>query len=374
MSEINFVVPMSAPDVTQADIESVIEVLRSGRLALGTRCVQFEELLAHYTGVRHAVGVSSGTAALHLLVRGLGLGEGDEVLVPSFTFAASVNAILYERATPVFVDIEPDTYNLDPADLEAKITPRTKAIMAVDVFGHPAEWSEIEAIASRHGLAVIDDACEGLGAEYGGRKLGGFGAAAAFAFYPNKQITAGEGGAIVTDDDDLARYVRSARNQGRGDGPWLEHLRLGFNYRLDEMSAALVYSQLQRIDELLKRRSHVAAMYTARLAGIEGIRLPAIRPHVRMSWFVYVITLPKGIDASKVIAGLEKTGIPARVYFMPIHRQPYIRDLGLEAGPLPVTDSLIGRTLALPFHSNLSKTEVELVASALEASMEEAVV
>jgi len=374
MSEPNFVVPMSAPEVTEADIESVIEVLHSGRLALGTKCVQFEELLARYLGVRHAIGVSSGTAALHLLVRGLGLSEGDEVLVPSFTFAASVNAILYERATPVFVDIEPDTYNLDPADLEAKLTPRTKAIMAVDVFGHPAEWSEIETIASRRGLAVIDDACEGLGAEYGGRKLGRFGAGAAFAFYPNKQITAGEGGAIVTDHDDLAQYVRSARNQGRGDGPWLEHLRLGFNYRLDEMSAALVCSQLQRIDELLKRRSHVASMYTARLAGIEGIRLPAIRPHVRMSWFVYVITLPDGIDASRVIAGLEKRGIPARVYFMPIHLQPYIRDLGLAAGPLPVTDSLIGRTLALPFHSNLSETEVELVASALEASMKESVV
>ena len=373
MAEPAFSVPMSAPDVTEEDIAAVTAVLRSGRLALGPRCVEFEELLARYVGVRHAVGVSSGTAALHLLVRGLGIGEGDEVLVPSFTFAASVNAILYERATPVFVDIEPDTYNLDPQDIEAKISPRTKAIMVVDVFGHPAPWHELEAIASRHRLTVIDDACEGLGAEYHGRKLGGFGAAAAFAFYPNKQITAGEGGVIVTNDDELAEYVRSARNQGRGDGPWLEHLRLGFNYRLDEMSAALVCSQLGRIEVLLRKRSDVAAMYATRLAGISGIRLPKVMPDVRISWFVYVITLDAGIDGAKVVAGLERRGVPARVYFMPIHLQPYILALGLSGSRLPITESLSGRTLALPFHSSLTETQVESVASALESSIREAV-
>jgi perosamine synthetase len=373
MAEPAFLVPMSAPDVTESDIAAVIEVLRSGRLALGGKCVEFEEMLARYIGVRHAVGVSSGTAALHLLVRGLGIGEGDEVLVPSFTFAASVNAILYERATPVFVDILSDTYNLDPRDVEAKISPRTKAIMAVDVFGHPAPWSELEAIALRHDLVVIDDACECLGAEYRGRKVGVFGSAAAFAFYPNKQITAGEGGVIVTNDDALAEYVRSARNQGRGDGPWLEHLRLGYNYRLDEMSAALVCSQFRRIEGLLQKRSDVAAMYAARMAGMDGIRLPVVMPDVRMSWFVYVVTLDVGIDGAKVVAGLEKRGIPARVYFMPIHAQPYIAALGLSRCRLPVTESLSGRTLALPFHSNLTETEVELVASALESSLKEAI-
>jgi perosamine synthetase len=372
MAEPVFSVPMSAPDVTEDDIAAVTAVLRSGRLALGARCVEFEESLARYVGVRHAVGVSSGTAALHLLVRGLGIGEGDEVLVPSFTFAASVNAILYERATPVFVDIEPQTYNLDPRDIEAKLSPRTKAIMAVDVFGHPAPWDELNEIASRHCLVVIDDACEGLGAEYHGRRLGGFGAAAAFAFYPNKQITAGEGGVITTNDDDLAAYVRSARNQGRGDGPWLEHIRLGYNYRLDEMSAALVCSQLRRIEELLRKRADVAAMYTAELADIGGIRIPKVMPDVRMSWFVYVITLEKGIDGAKVLSGLEKRGIPARVYFMPIHLQPYIAALGLSGSPLPVTESLLGRTLALPFHSNLTQAEVHQVATALRASLRDA--
>lgn len=373
MTEQAFLVPMSAPEVTEADIAAVTAVLRSGRLALGARCEEFEESLARYVEVRHAVGVSSGTAALHLLVRGLGIGEGDEVLVPSFTFAASVNAILYERATPVFVDIEPDTYNLDPRDVEAKISPRTKAIMAVDVFGHPAAWAELEGIALRHGLVVIDDACECLGAEYRGRKVGGFGAAAAFAFYPNKQITAGEGGVIVTNDDELAQYVRSARNQGRGDGPWLEHLRLGYNYRLDEMSAALVCSQLARIEELLQKRSDVAAMYGARLAGTEGVRLPVVMPDVRMSWFVYVITLDAGVEGARVVAGLERRGIPARVYFMPIHVQPYIRDLGLSGASLPITESLSGRTLALPFHSNLTESQVDSVASALELSVREAI-
>jgi perosamine synthetase len=370
--EPGFLVPMSAPDITEDDVAAVAAVVRSGRLALGPKCLEFEESLAQYVGVRHAVAVSSGTAALHLLVRGLGIGEGDEVLVPSFTFAASVNAILYERATPVFVDIEPDTYNLDPADLEGKITSRTRAVMAVDVFGHPAPWRELSEIRSRHGLAVIDDACEGLGAEYQGRKLGAFGSGAAFAFYPNKQITAGEGGVIVTDDDDLAEYARSARNQGRGDGPWLEHARLGYNYRLDDMSAALVGSQLGRIEEVLRKRAHVAAMYAERLAGVAGVRLPHVDPSVRMSWFVYVVTLARGIDAARVIAGMEKRRIPVRVYFVPIHTQPYIRDLGIPECTLPVTDSLAGRTLALPFHGNLLAGEADLVVSALKASIHEA--
>ena len=368
-SEETFRVPMSAADLNQADYDAVLEVLRTGRLALGPKSVEFEERIADYVGVAHAVTVNSGTSALHLLVRGMGIGDGDEVLVPSFTFAASVNAILYERATPVFVDVEPDTYNLDPADVEAKITPRTKAIMAVDVFGHPVAWDKIEDVASRHGLMVIDDACEALGAEFRGRKLGGFGRAAAFAFYPNKQITMGEGGVIVTDDGELAAYARSVRNQGRGSGSWLEHARLGYNYRLDEMSAALGCSQLGRIEDILARRAQVAARYDARLQETEGLRTPVVRPDVRMSWFVYVITLDAGVDRAPVIAGLEARGIPVRVYFAPIHEQAYVRELGIPAHGLPVTESISGRTLALPFHTNLSAGEIELVASALEASI-----
>ena len=372
MSEERYRVPMSSADLDQSDYDAVLEVLHTGRLALGPKSEEFERRIAEYVGVEHAVTVNSGTSALHLIVRGLGLRKGDEVLVPSFTFAASVNALLYEGVTPIFVDIEPDTYNLDPADIEAKITTSTRAIMAVDVFGHPAAWDRIELEASRRGLFVIDDSCEGLGAEFRGKKLGTFGDAAAFAFYPNKQITMGEGGVIVTNDDKLATYARSARNQGRGGGSWLEHVRLGYNYRLDEMSAALGCSQLARIEEILARRAQVAARYDARLGRVAGIRLPVVRSDVRMSWFVYVVTLDWGIDPEKVMAGMEKRGIPVRVYFVPIHEQVYTRDLGIMPGLLPVTDSISGRTIALPFHTNLSPEEVELVASALEASISEA--
>jgi perosamine synthetase len=358
----------------ETDSAAVLEVLRSGRLALGPKREEFEGLVAEYVGVRRAVAVSSGTAALHLLVRALGIGEGDEVLVPSFTFAASVNAVLYERATPVFVDIEPETYNLDPAHLESRVSPRTKAIMAVDVFGHPAPWDEIEGIASRHGLLVIDDSCEALGAEYRGRKLGHFGAGAAFAFYPNKQITTGEGGVVVTDDDRLADLCASLSNQGREGGPWLNHARLGYNYRLDDMSAALGCSQLKRLEGFMAKRAEVARMYTARLSGVGGVRTPIVRPEVRMSWFVYVVTLGKEFDGAAVIAAMERRGIPARVYFVPMHTQPYLKGLpGAAARDLPVTESVAGRTLALPFHNNLSQQEIDMVASALEESLAEVV-
>ena len=227
----NLQISLAAPDITEEDIQAVVEVVKSGRLALGPKIEEFERLMADYIGVKYAVAVSSGTAALHLIIKALGIGEGDEVLVPSFTFVASVNAILYERAIPVFVDINPETYTLDPKDLEKKITSRTKAIMVVDIFGHPAEWDEILEIAQKYNLKVIDDSCEALGAEYKGKKIGTFGDASAFAFYPNKQITTGEGGIIVTNDTKIAELCRSMRNQGRKEmGAWLEHEYLGYNY------------------------------------------------------------------------------------------------------------------------------------------------
>ncbi|WP_457627583.1 DegT/DnrJ/EryC1/StrS family aminotransferase [Oceanithermus sp.] len=359
-------IPMAAPDISEADVQAVVEVVHSGRLALGPKINEFEELIADYVGVKHAVAVSSGTAALHLIVRALSIGPGDEVLVPSFTFAASVNAILYERATPVFVDIEPETYNLDPEDLEQKVTKRTKAIMAVDIFGHPAEWDEILRIADKYGLRVIDDSCEALGAEYKGRKIGQFGDAAAFAFYPNKQMTTGEGGIIVTNNDDIARLARSMRNQGRGEmGTWLLHERLGYNYRLDEMSAALGLSQLSRIEEFLNKRENVASMYSSALSSIPSVRTPAVKPHVRMSWFVYVVTLEPGLNRDAISGELEKRGIPTRGYFSPIHKQPYIKQFSGKTEPLPVTESIADRTLALPFFNNLTKRQVQTVASAL---------
>lgn len=362
-------IPLASADLDETDIQAVLKVLHSGRLALGPCIKEFEDLIASYVNVKYAVAVNSGTSALHLIVRSLGIGQGDEVLVPSFTFAASVNAFLYEGATPVFVDIEPETLNLDPDDLESKITPRTKAIMAVDIFGHPAEWDEILRIAEKYNLYVIDDSCEALGAEYKGCKIGQFGDAGAFAFYPNKQITTGEGGIIVTNNKKIADLCRSMRNQGRGEtGAWLQHERLGFNYRMDEMSTALGVSQFKRIETFLAKREQVARWYNEQLAGLDWVRPLVVRPYVRKSWFVYVVILAEGIDRDLAMKQLEKHGVPSRAYFTPVHLQPYIKEkYGCTEGELPVTESMARRTIALPFHNNLSKEEVNYVVDVLKS-------
>ena len=362
---------MSSDDLDESDIRSVLAVLRSGRLALGPEIPAFEAAVAAYVGVDHAVAVSSGTAALHLIVKALGLGPGDQVLVPSFTFAASVNAILYEGAEPVFVEAESLTGNLDVADLERRITPRTRAIMAVDVFGHPADWDGLEQVAARHGLRLVDDCCEALGAAHRGRRLGSLGAAGAFAFYPNKQITTGEGGMVVTDDAKLASLCRSLANQGREEtGPWLHHRRLGHNYRMDELSAALGRSQMARLEPILALREQVSALYTERIARIPGVRPPVALPHVRVSPFVYVVTLDAEFDRDRTIEALAAEGVPARGYFAPIHTQPYIREsLGDLSGTLPVTEDLARRTLALPFHNRLGEAEVDFVVAALRRNL-----
>jgi perosamine synthetase len=360
-------ISMSAAELKSDDIQEILDVLNYGRLALGPKAKEFEEMMAEYIGVKYSVSVSSGTAALHLLVRALDIGPGDEVLVPSFTFASSVNAIIYERAKPVFVDIEPETYNLDPEDLEKKINSNTKAIMAVDVFGHPAEWDEILRIALKYNQKIIDDSCETLGAEYKGKKIGQFGDAAAFAFYPNKQITTGEGGIIVTNDEKIARLARSMRNQGRGEmGAWLEHEILGYNYRMDEMSAALGVSQLKKLESFLQKREKVARIYTEKLTGFDWVRPPIVKPYVRMSWFVYVVTLAKGLDRDYFIKELEKRGVPSRGYFAPIHTQPYIKKYVDEIPKLPLTEDIGKRTLALPFHNNLKEEEIDMVVEALK--------
>lgn len=361
------ILPMSSSELDEADIQSVVKVLRSGRLALGPRAEELERNMAAYTGTEYAVAVSSGTAALHIIVKALGLRPGDEVLVPSFTFAASVNAVLYEGCVPVFVDIDPETLNLDPGDLERRVTDRTRAILAVDVFGQPAEWDAILHIAEKHGLKVIDDSCEALGAEYKGRKVGQFGDAAAFSFYPNKQMTLGEGGVIVTNEEQVARIVRSLRNQGRAEmGAWLEHERLGYNYRLDEMSAALGVSQLSRLEDFLAKRERVARMYGERLRDLDWVRPPVVRPYVRMSWCLYVVTLAEGLGRDAIMKALQAQGIPSRGYFAPVHDQPYIRQQAwFKECDLPVTDTVGRRTLALPFFNNLAEDQVELVVSAL---------
>jgi perosamine synthetase len=331
---------------------------------------RFEALMADRCGTRHAVAVSSGTAALHCLVRALGLGEKDEVVTTPYSFVASSNALLFEGARPVCIDLDPVTYNLDPARVEDAITDRTRAILAVDVFGTPADWPALTEIARRHDLRLIDDACEALGASIGGRPVGAWGDAASFGFYPNKQITTGEGGCITTDDDDLAALCRSLRNQGRADDARMEHVRLGYNYRLDELSAALGRAQLERFDGIFARRAALAARYGEALAALEGdLVLPAEAPRGTRSWFVYVPRLADRFapEARDVLLGrLRADGIGCAPYFPAIHLQPYYRArFGFRRGDFPVCERVADRTFALPFHTDLTDADLARVADAL---------
>jgi perosamine synthetase len=345
-----------------------------GHLALGPRLRAFETALAEYVGVRHAVAVNSGTSALHLIIRALEIGSADEVITTPFSFVASTNCILFERAKPVFVDIEPHTFCLDPERIEAAITPKTKAILAVDVFGHPAQWPALERIAERHDLALIDDSAEALGSSLGGRRCGGFGEAGVFGFYPNKQITTGEGGVVITDDEEIAKLSRSMADQGRGDGGWLNHVRMGYNFRLDEMSAALGCSQLERIEEIIDNRARVAAWYLDELADTEEVRLPTVAENVQMSWFVFVVRLADRFDRTdrdRVVAYLQQEGIGCRDYFQPIHLQPFIREaLGTKRGDYPVTEAVGDRSIALPFFGQMSWEQVQTVCDVLRRALE----
>ena len=365
-------VPLAAPDITAAEIEAVMEVLKGSQLALGPRQEQFEREIAALAGRRHGVAVNSGTSGLHLLVRSLGIGAGDEVITSPFSFISSANCILFEGARPVFVDIDPDTLNIDTALIEAAVTPRTRAILPVHVFGQPPLMGVIREIASRYNLAVIEDACEAIGARRGGCAAGSSGDGAVFAFYPNKQITTGEGGMIVTDDDAMAALCRSMRNQGRGEGGgWFDHVRLGYNYRLDELSAALGLAQLKRLPEILAQRRRVSALYNSRLHDLAGVRLPHISADVEMSWFVYVIRLADGIDRDAVAAYLQACGVQCRPYFAPIHLQPFYRQLfGYRDGDFPVTEAAGRSALALPFHNRLGPDEVDYVALNLKKALE----
>lgn len=377
-------VALSRPDIGPAEKHAVMEVLDSDILALGPKHMEFERLVAEYCGRKHGVAVNSGTSGLHLLIRAYGIGDGDEVITTPFSFIASSNCILYERARPVFVDIEPDTANIDVTLMEEAVTPRTKAVLAVDAFGQPARLDAIREVAERHGLVFIEDSCESLGSEDKGKKAGGpdFAHAAVFAFYPNKQITTGEGGLIVTDDDRIAQLCDSMCNQGRGEsGLWLAHERLGYNYRMDEMSAALGVVQMGRLDEIIERRARVAAMYRERLSRIEGVVLPHIAPEVtRMSWFVYVIRVgveeptPEAQQAvrDRVMARFQEAGIGCRPYFTPIHLQPFYRsEFGYKEGDFPVTE-LAGRTsVAIPFHNRITADDIDYVADVLERALAE---
>ncbi len=363
-------IPLSSPDITEEDIAAVNAVLLTPQLSLGPKLREFEEKIAAYAGRQHAVAVSSGTAGLHLIVRALGIGQGDEVITTPFSFIASANCLLFEGAKPVFADIDPRTLNIDPAQIEKRITPKTKAILGVDVFGYPADWQQLEAIAQNHQLLLIEDSCEALGAEYHGRRAGTFGRAAVFSFYPNKQMTTGEGGVIVTDDAALAKQCRSMRNQGRDEGNgWLEHTRLGYNYRLSDINCALGISQLARIDAMLARRERVARWYTERLNGIDGISVPYGAPGAKRSWFVYVPLLAERYpvkDRDRILAGLTRQGIACRNYFAPIHLQRFYREsFGCREGDFPVTESVAARTIALPFYNSLQESQVERVVGSL---------
>lgn len=359
-------IPLSAPDVLQEDIDAVAAVLRTPRLSLGPQLEEFECAIARYTGAAHAVGVSSGTAGLHLCIRALGIGEGDEVIVPSFAFIAVANVPRYEKALPVFVDIEPETLNLDPSRIEAAITSRTKAILVVHTFGCPAELPAILEIARQHHLCVIEDACEAIGAEYGGRKVGAWGDAGVFAFYPNKQITTGEGGMLITENPRIASLVRALRNQGRADSSdWFQHSELGYNYRLPEMSCALGISQLKRIDTTLSRREEIAGKYHERLRGIENLRLPALEvPRRKLSWFVYVVRLSGSFSQAHrdwIMHELHRRGIGCARYFAPIHLQPAYRSACQPRSDLRVTEFEASRCLALPFFNRLQDAQIDEV-------------
>jgi len=363
-------IPLSNPDISELEIAYVTGVLRTPNLSLGPKLVEFEQKIARFVGRKHAIAVSNGTAGLHLIIRALGIGEGDEVITSPFSFVASANCLLFERAKPVFVDINPQSFNIDVTKIEQHINPKTKAILGVDVFGFPADWDELEMIAKKHNLKLIEDSCEALGAEYKRKNAGSFGDAAIFSFYPNKQMTTGEGGVIVTDDAEMARLCKSMRNQGREDGDgWLEHQRLGYNYRLSDINCALGIAQLERIAEILAKRDQVARWYSERLEGWDGLRVPYSSSTAKRSWFVYVTLLSERYsaqDRNRVLDGLSRKGIGCRNYFAPIHLQKFYRErFGCGEGDFPVTESVAARTIALPFYSNLQQGQVEQVVDTL---------
>lgn len=363
-------IPLACPDLTAAETQAVLAVMATPQLSMGPQVAEFERLLAEHCGRRHAVAVNSGTSALHLCVQAIGIEPGDEVITTPFSFVASSNCILYQGGRPVFVDIDRNTWNIDPAKVEAAVTSRTRALLPVDVFGQVADMEPLLEIAARHVLRVIEDSCEALGATYGGRPAGSFGDAGVFGFYPNKQITTGEGGMIVTDDDHIAALTRSVRNQGRDpDAGWLAHARLGYNFRLPELSCALGVAQMKRLNEILAARRRVADWYRQRLTGEPRLCLQQVHPRDRMSWFVMVVRLADEYAPShrdRILKELQQRGIGCGNYFSPIHLQPlYVERFGYREGDFPETEALSARTIALPFFGGLTEQEVDRVCAEL---------
>jgi perosamine synthetase len=375
-------IPLSQPDITEAEVRAVAETLRSGRLSLGPRLEAFERLVAQRVKRQYGIGVNSGTSGLHLCLAALGVGPGDEVITPAFSFVASANCVLHVGATPVFVDCDPRTLNVLPSAVERRISDKTRAIIGVEVFGNPAGMAELAALAGKYELPLVEDCSEALGGRVRDEPVGRFGRLSVFGFYPNKQITTGEGGMIVTDDDRLAELCRSMRNQGRahdikeagqGLGSWLSHERLGFNYRMSEINAALGVAQMRRIDQLIEARQRVAAAYTRRLMGNTDLILPTVEPDTFMSWFVYVVRLSHRYsedDRDYIINGLRRHDVGSSNYFPPIPMLPYYRDrFGHQPGDFPVAESVSHRTVALPFFGRLTDREVDLICQTLELMM-----
>jgi perosamine synthetase len=367
-------IQLARPEIGPREEELVLEVLRSGRLSLGPMGERFERELASWLGVEDAVMVSSGTTALHLGVRALGWGPGDEVLTSPFSFVASANCLLYEGAKPVFCDVDPVSLNLDPAAAAAVAGERTRGILPVHIFGYPAAMAKLEALAASHDLGVLEDACEAIGAvDSEGRGVGARGNLATFAFYANKQMTTGEGGMIVPSSPETAARLRSERNQGRAaDMGWLDHGGLGFNYRLSDIAAALGVAQVEKLDSLLERRDAVASLYEQRLAELEGVKVPlASRGKERRSWFVYVVRLGDDVDRDATIAALARNGIASKAYLPCIHLFPHLRELGYREGQFPVAEAAAAHSLALPFFPAMTEAQVDRVCQELGSALDQ---
>jgi perosamine synthetase len=370
----NIRIPLSAPEITQAEIDAVTAVLRTQHLCFGPELTAIEAALARYHSVDYAVAVSSGTAGLHLALVALDIAEGDEVIVPSFAFVAVANTVRQVRAVPVFAEIDALTLNLDPASVEHAITPRTKAILVVHTFGIPAQMDVLQQIARSHALVLIEDACEAIGAEFDGARVGSIGEMAVLGFYPNKQITTGEGGAVLCRDTSHAARLRSLRNQGRSGDGWLDHAESGFNYRLSDLACAMGRVQLGRIDEILALRAQAAVRYDALLKNTPGLELPPLELAQRkLSWFVYVVRLPEGVNREQVQATMAREGIATGRYFAPLHQQPASRsETSSPSLRLAVTERLAPRMLALPFFNRISQEQQEEVSAALRKAIVQA--
>jgi perosamine synthetase len=366
-------IPLARPVIGEAEEQAVLAVLRSGQLSLGPRLAEFEREFAARVGAPHASAVSSGTAGLHLALRAVDVGDGDEVITSPFSFVASANAALYERARPVFADIDPVTLNLDPDAAAAAVGARTRALLPVHIFGYPADTPAFERIAAAHGLAIVEDACEALGAVHGdGVPVGGRGHPAVFGFYANKQLTTGEGGMVTLADAALKQRIDSERNQGRApDMGWLEHDRLGFNYRLSDIACALGIAQLGHLEQMLADRARVARLYREGLSEVEGLQTPCVdnAGDVR-AWFVFVVQLPRGVARDAVIRALASAGIQSKPYLPAIHLMPFYRELmGYREGQFPVCEDVASRSLALPFFPVMRSGEVERVIEALRGAL-----